>query len=507
MKKHFVTLSIVLVMLSAIWSDFNVKIWTRPDRVIQWDVIDYYGYLPAAFIYHDITLRFRDHYSGDKKFIFWAKKTANGKSVFKMTMGVSVMLSPFFFAANAVAGHLGYNTGGYSLPYRFAIVMAGLFYLALGLFFLSRVLRRHFSETVTAIVVLSLGLGTNLFWYSTFEPGMSHVYTFFLASVFIYLTILWHRHQTVSRAILLGLIVGLLTLIRPVNALFVLFFIFYGIRNLQEFKNKALLFWHKRQHMVLMIIFGFLVLLPQFVYWKTVTGHWMYYSYGKEGFFFLHPQIIPVLFSFRKGWFVYTPVMIFAVAGIYFLYKRHTRFFLPVLLLLVVYLYVVSSWWCWWYGGSLGQRELIDIYPFMALPLAALLTQVGKLKKPVKYLAGTLVAFSVLMGAFYNIQYHYGAIHWDAMTQAAWFDSFGRVHPSPRFKHLIVPPDYGRALEGRPEKAASKIRKTEMLQKIIVRIKSDENWMKVIREKARQKNIPVDSMLFLDARYVLEHEK
>ncbi len=506
MKKYFVALSIALVMVTAIWSDFNVKIWKTPGRIIQWDVIDYYGYLPAAFIYHDISLKFKDHYTGDKKFVFWAKKTATGKYVFKMTMGVSVMLSPFFFIANALAGHLGYNTGGYSTPYRFALVMAALFYLLLGLIFLARVLRFYFSETITALTVLAIGLGTNLFWYSTFEPGMSHVYSFFLVSVFLYLTILWHRRSTIMRTIFIGLVIGLLTLIRPVNVLIALFFIFYDVKNLQGLKEKGLLFWQKRLQVLFIVLLGFLVLLPQFIYWKTVTGHWVYYSYGKEGFFFLHPQIINVLFSFRKGWFVYTPVMFFAVIGIYFLFKNYKQFFLPVFLLLIVYLYVVSSWWCWWYGGSLGQRELIDIYPVMALPLAAIISWVSSRKAWLNYSFGLLLLFSVLLGAFANVQYYYGSIHGDSMTRQAYFNSFGRVHPSPRFYKLIKAPDYDRAILGLPETSVI-VPKKESVASVIQKIKQDKKWFKLVKQKARKRNIPLDSMLKLDARYVLERDK
>ena len=451
MKKYFVALSFALVMVTAIWSDFNVKIWKTPGRVIQWDVIDYYGYLPAAFIYHDISLKFKDHYTGDKKFIFWAKKTATGKYIFKMTMGVSVMLSPFFFIANTLAGHLGYNTGGYSTPYRFAIVMAALFYLLLGLVFLSRVLRVYFSKTVTALTILAIGLGTNLFWYSTFEPGMSHVYSFFLASAFIWLTIRWYRKITLWRSVLLGLVIGLITLIRPVNVLMALFFIFYDVRQFGDIKKRLHYFLENYRQLLLMAFFGFLMVLPQLIYWKSVSGQWFYYSYGKEGFFFLYPQIINVLFSFRKGWFVYTPVMFFAVIGTYFLFKNYKQFFLPVFLLFIVYLYVVSSWWCWWYGGSLGQRELIDIYPFMAVPLAAFLQWLVSQRLLIKNFVGMLLLASVLLGAFYNVQYYYGAIHWDAMSKKAYFDSFGRVHPSSRFNQLLVHPDYERAIQGLPE--------------------------------------------------------
>ncbi len=506
MKKYFVVLSIALVLAAATYSDFNVKIWKNPTRVIQWDVIDYYGYLPAVFIYHDISLKFKDHYNGKKHFVFWAKKTATGSYVFKMTMGLSVMYAPFFFVANEVAGPLGYNTGGYSVPYRFALVMAALFYLAIGLVFLARVLRFYFSETVTALTLLAIGLGTNLFWYSTFEPGMSHVYTFALVSVFIYLTILWLRRSTLLRAVLLGLVVGLLTLIRPVNILIVLFFLFYDVKSGQDFKNRYLLYRHKFPHLILMMVFGFLMLLPQLLYWKTVTGQWLYYSYGKEGFFFLHPQIINVLFSFRKGWFVYTPVMTFAVAGIYFLFKKYKQLFIAVLILLIFYLYVVSSWWSWWYGGSLGQRELIDIYPVMAFPLAATMSWIISRKAGLAYPAALLLMFSVLLGAFYNVQYYYGSIHWDSMTRQAYFDSFGRVHPSPRFYKLIKVPDYKDALLGLPEISVKKSEK-ESIEAVIQRIKKDEKWYQMVKEKAKNRNIPLDSMLILDAKYTLKHEK
>jgi len=506
MKKYFVALSITLVLAAATYSDFNVKIWKIPGRVIQWDVIDYYGYLPAVFIYHDISLKFKDHYTGKKHFVFWAKKTPKGSYVFKMTMGLSVMYSPFFFVANTVAGHLGYNKGGYSAPYQFAIVMAALFYLTMGLVFLAKVLRIYFSETVIALTILSIGLGTNLFWYSTFEPGMSHVYTFALVSVFLYLTILWHRRSTMLRAILLGLVIGMLTLIRPVNILIAIFFIFYDVKSGQDFKNKWLRYWHKFPHLILIVVFAFLILFPQLLYWKTVTGSWLYYSYGKEGFFFLHPQIINVLFGFRKGWFVYTPVMIFAVAGIYFLLKKNKQLFLPVFLLLLVYLYVVSSWWSWWYGGSLGQRELIDIYPIMAFPLAAIVSWIASRKARLAYPVALLVLASVLLGAFYNVQYYYGAIHWDSMTQAAWFDSFGRVHPSPRFDKLIKTPDYKNALLGLPERTVEKTEK-KPVETIIQKIKNDKKWHQLVKEKAMKRNIPLDSMLILDAKYIQEHEK
>lgn len=506
MKKHFISLSIGIVLLAVIVTDFNTKIYKKPGRVIQWDVIDYYGYLPAVFIYHDITLQFQDDYKGEHHFVFWAKKTSTGKYVFKMTMGLSFLYAPFFLVANQVAAHYGYDPGGYSAPYKLALVLAALFYLALGLIFLARVLRFLFSKRVTGFTIVALGLGTNLFWYSSLEPGMAHVYDFALVSVFLYLAIIWYQKINILRSVLLGLVIGLLALIRPVNVLFVIFFLFYGIQNKKDLKKRWILYREKFLYLIMIGFFAFLVLIPQLIYWKVVTGNWIYYSYGDQGFFFLHPHLMDVLFSFRKGWFVFTPVMAFAVFGIYILFRQYKAFFMPVLLLLMLYLYVASSWWCWWYGGSLGQRELIDIYPVMALPLAGIINRIRVITTKLNYLIGLFLVSSVILGLFYNVQYYYGAIHWDSMTRLAYFDSFGRVHPSSRFTKLLRQPDYDRALLGLSERKPENKEK-ETVDNVIKRIKSDKNWYQLVKEKAAKRNIPVDSMLKLDASYVIDHDK
>lgn len=46
----------------------------------------------------------------------------------------------------------------------------------------------------------------------------------------------------------------------------------------------------------------------------------------------------------------------------------------------------------------------------------------------------------------------------------------------------------------------------QKIQEIINRIKSDENWLKSVVAKAKDQNIPVDSMLVLDAQWVVENE-
>jgi len=127
------------------------------------------------------------------------------------------------------------------------------------------------------------------------------------------------------------------------------------------------------------------------------------------------------------------------------------------------------------------------------------------MNKTAKRMMYLVLTASILLGVFYNVQYYYGAIHWDSMTRKAYFDSFGRVRPSAHFNQYLQTPDYDDALLGRPEKLKS-LHKKETLQQIIERIKSDPKWYDLVKEKAQKRKISVDSMLKLDARYVLKNE-
>ena len=65
---------IFLLMLISSYTIFNMKHWKIEDRVIAWDVIDYYGYLPATFIYGDVTLENPNENFKKYEHIFWFHK-------------------------------------------------------------------------------------------------------------------------------------------------------------------------------------------------------------------------------------------------------------------------------------------------------------------------------------------------------------------------------------------------------------------------------------------------
>ena len=434
-------LAVFIPVIFAVWHVYNIGSWKIPERVIAWDVISYYSYLPAKFIYHDVSLKFIDKGKPYPEVLFWPNKTSEQQYVIKTSMGMSYLYAPFFFLAHATIGLTDQNPSGFSPHYKYFLVLSGIFFYFAGLLILRKILLRYFKRVITALVLFTMALATNLFYYGSTEATMPHVYLFALTNLFVLITIRWYESPGYGKTILIGILTGLISLIRPINLIIILFFILWDIKTHGDIKKRLIIFGKSFPHFIIIGLITFFLWIPQFIYWKTVTGHWLFFSYIGERFYFLKPQILNGLFSFRKGWLLYTPVMIFALAGIPVLWHRRKEFFWPVLILLVLHIYFIYSWWCWWYGGSLGSRPMIDIYGPLAIAMAAFLEWTLERKRWVRYAILSIALFMCFKGGLLNIQYYYGTIHWEGMTSKAYFKSFFRIKYYPEINDLIKVPD------------------------------------------------------------------
>ena len=459
-KSHLSSISIFLIVGITIIMTFDFGVWKTERGVIQSDVQGYYAYLPATFIFHDLqfTYMWDEENKDDIWGKIWFRETPEKQRLIQYTTGLSICYSPFFFLAHKLAPSLGYTDNGYTLPYELAIQFASIFYLFLALLFLRKLLKKYFSEPVTAITMLIVVLGTNLLYYASREGPMSHLYSFTFITLFVWFLSEWIEKKRWRDAILLGLATGMVILIRPSNIFVVLLFGLWGITSLKDIKER-MIFLLKHWYVVAVMIFcALLVWSPQFLYWHSVTGHWFYNSYSGEGtFFWGDPQIGKILFSYRKGWLLYTPLMAFSFLGLPILYKHKRELFWPVTVVLGLAVYILSAWCFWWYGGSYGSRSFIDFYGLFALPIAAVVQFVFKKK-------GTTIAALAICGVliyhnYFQIQqYRTSAVHYVAMTKAAYWDSFGRKNPSKELKDLLEYPDYT-AVRARVAEKESKKRK------------------------------------------------
>ncbi|HBG70363.1 MAG: hypothetical protein A2W93_15755 [Bacteroidetes bacterium GWF2_43_63] len=445
------------VIIFTIAAAMGFKFWTTAwqKRVIENDVISYYAYLPATFIHHDISLDFMNDTSQNYSDRFWPVKLDNGNYVIKTTMGMSILYSPFFFAAHGFELASGGKADGYSSAYRSAISFAAIVFLLLGLIMTRKLLRQYFSPLITGLCLLLIVFATNLFYYSTLEPGMSHVYNFALIALFLYVNDRWLKKPDLGNTVLIGLIYGIITLVRPPNGLIILFPFLWNILSWSDFKTRIQLFIRIWPKLLIIALCGLVVWAPQLLYWKMQSGSFFINSYD-EKFYFGNFHFAEALFGFRKGWYIYSPIMLLATTGIFFMRKELRSLQLSVLAFLLVFMYIAFSWWCWWYGGGYGIRAMIDIFALMAIPLAAIISYFFRQGKALKWICIAACLVFIAHGYFQTLQYRYGAIHWDSMTKKSYLFSFGHLHPQPAYWLLLQQPDYENAIKGLPERIPEK---------------------------------------------------
>jgi hypothetical protein len=415
-------------LVAAAWVTFNTRRWNHRE-ILQWDTDGYYLYLPAALIHGDaLHLGFLDSippgaFPKDYRFgqgAFPVERT--GRYSNKYTMGVAVFELPFFLVAHAWCSVLSpAEADGYSPPYHFAIALASAFWPWLGLLVLMRFLRRYVSDKHAAIALLALGLGTNLFFYSSFAGGMSHPFLFFLCALLIERTDRWYTSPSLLRALMLGACIGMATLTRPTCMLFALIPLCW---RMQENGPRIL-----RQHMPQLFAAAcaaVICLLPQLAYWKVTTGSFLFYSYGEETFDFAHPHVLEGLFGFRKGWFVYTPLALLGIIAVPLLLgdDRFRSYPLMLLRFLAPFVYITFSWDPWWYGGGFGSRPMIDTLPLLALPLAMLVRRAHTRNAASKAALFTLLAGAIALNLFQQWQYQRGIIDCCEMTMERWRQVF-----------------------------------------------------------------------------------
>lgn len=438
---------ISMIVLSMVYK-FSTNGWNK--RVLESDVLSYYSYLTSTVIYNDITLSFLDDGEENYSKYFWAKKNNNGKYIIKTTMGMAIIYSPFFFIAHGIEKISGQEANGYSATYKTIISFGALFYLIIGLIIIKKLLQKIFSPLITTITLVLLYFGTNLYYYATIEPGIPHTYDFTLIALFIYLTSKWLNSFKFKHSILLGLLIGIIVLVRPINILIVIILLFWGVKKRADFIARIHNFLKNWPAILIIIICALIVWIPQLLYWKMQSGQYFYNSYN-EFFFFKNFHFHEALFGFRKGWFIYTPIMFIATIGLFFGMKKLQKQKLSLYIFLPIFVYFTFSWWCWWYGGGFGARTMIDVYAFMAFPLAGLTDRFLIKKKILKISFLSIILLLVLLNLFQSYQYKSLAIHWDSMTKEAYLYSFFKSEPPDNFEDFLSEPDYERAIQGIPE--------------------------------------------------------
>jgi hypothetical protein len=284
--------------------------------------------------------------------------------------GVTLSILPFFAVAHLVANLTGFETDGYSAPYLIAILISSLVCLIIGLWFLHRVLTLWYPDYMATLAVLCIAFGSNLFYFFNIAPGSAHIVAFMLTSIFIYFTIQWHQDRDVRTSLILALTAGALALVRvPALWVFVFFFL-YEVKGWRSFFYKMKLY---RQHagklfVIAAVTFLMWFMVPVLCAWCSGTP--LFEGCYPKGF----PAITPTILGFRPGLLIYSPVLLFSLAGFFSLVGYMKKFLLPCLATVVLYMITAVILWTN-QSAHIGYRTVIDMYPVLAMPFCALLSK------------------------------------------------------------------------------------------------------------------------------------
>ena len=328
---------------------------------------------------------------------------------------------PFTLAAHQLAPLLGYLSDGYSKPYILAVSIAGVFYATVGLWFLMLILAEWGIDRRWQYWVAGLmAFGSHLFVYALPEPGMSHVYSFAFMSLFYWAVLRLSKHENRNYLLWAGLSFGMLLLIRPVNVLAILLVPFL-LGSWQKIAGLWRYLLQRPIWLVFCLLAGLSLPFLQALVYYSQTGYWLHYSYPGEGFNFTRPAFWKILFSYRKGLFLYTPILLIALVGLSYMstFRRVTGIIFFLLLT-----YVFSSWSNWWYGGGFSSRPYVEYIPFFGICLGVFLQKcIGRWRK---FLLILLVALGVIC-QIQIYQYRYYQIHYSEMTKEKYWDVFLRI--------------------------------------------------------------------------------
>jgi len=445
-------LALIFCSLFLFYSPFLTKRWNRGGAaaVICWDTYGYYLYLPSLF-YDDLGKLNKYDYiqttyhpgsdTKDQAFI----QPNTGKYVMNYSSGQAIIELPAFAIGHVWAKAAGYKADGFTLPYQVAITFWCVLVACFGLWTIRRLMLRYFDDWLVALVLAVLCLATNFYNFVSFSV-MTHAYLFTLYALVLYLTDSFYRYEKrrMLYAIVIGLLSGLATITRPTEIICVLIPLLWGIGEKDSLVDRLSFLWSNKKYVFGYGIAAFIIALPQLLYWKVYAGHWLFFSYHGDDktFSFLHPHVLNVLFSYQKGWFTYTPVMILSVLGFYQLYKNYRSLFWCIASFTILNIYLVSAWDCWWYGGSFSMRAVIQSYALLVFPLAAFLEDILK-RKYWRYVIVVVLLFctwlNLLMTYQANGSFKYGIMEGEATTRAYYWRIFGKTEVSLKDKKLMDP--------------------------------------------------------------------
>jgi hypothetical protein len=358
----------------------------KPGALFVSDGFGYYIYLPSVIIDGDLDLTNQiAHQSDQQEHDFYRVNPATGLPGNPFQVGCALLWSPFFLAAHAISrslSALGFNvpTDGFGWIYELTVYCGAFLYGCVGLFYIYRLLKDLWGQSVAGMATFYLALASPLAAYLWFEPDMPHALSMTLiAMLFYYLHRVWATdNRSWAMWAFLGVLVGLIAAVRAPDGLVVLAVVCVAVSFLRgSSPSRSPASWSQalRCGIAFSVAMG-LAFLPQLLVWKTLYGGFVQIPSGTnyEHMNWSQPDVVGYLFSTRRGILLWTPVFIPAVLGAVLGIWKGPPILRYAVLVLLAAIYFNCSVPKWWAGCSFSERRIVDYSVLFALGLGYLLS-------------------------------------------------------------------------------------------------------------------------------------
>jgi len=393
MRQWIVLVSLFIVSLPAV-----------TPRIYSSDEIQYFAYLRSIWFDRDLSFENEYEYFYDRGIAksdgfhetFLERQTDTGRRINFGTIGCSILWSPFYLAGDLVARATGAPVDGFSKPYVAAVAYGSAVYgfLALVLAVLCAA-RLGFNGFVPALAVW---LGTPLFFYMYVAPPFSHACSAFAVALFTYVWLSIRDTWPTRGLIALGAAGALMAMVREQDLFFVfgpaldlaLGFRLWTLGGRSQSPQRPR---RKAQSLLVAAAAGVgafaLVFAPQAAAYIKLNGHIGPHGSVGRKMNWMAPHGLQVLFSPEHGFFVWTPLALIALAGLFALllplesaglpdhrvvsaFRRKKQVGVCLLLMVALQIYVGGSVESWTVAGAFGQRRFIALTTAMVIGLAGL---------------------------------------------------------------------------------------------------------------------------------------
>ena len=454
MKKHLTSSFTILLICIGFISIFRLN--NVSERETSWDVLGYYIHLPATFIYEDALMENREwieKINEEKQLtgtLYQISTNDKGDPIYFFLMGMAIFLLPFFLLGHFSAWVFDYPMDGFSLPYQYSLVLGGIIYTIVGLIFLRKILRHYFPDKLVGLLLFLIVFGTNYIHHLTLKNLETVNILFLLMTVIIWNTIKWHQNFKTKNLVIIGASITLMALVKPSEIMVVFIPLLWGIYSKETlFQKWRMIVIHKKSFFIAILV-CILIGLPQMLYWIVRTGHLFYDSYKNPGvgLDIFSPHLFNSMFSFQKGWFIYTPIMIFGILGFYQLFKKNREISVGLIVYFLIAFYIIISWSEWWYGAGFSNRPLIMTYPILAITMGYFFVYLKQKSKIFKIGITGLILFFVFLNQFQWWQLRNGILEPYRTTKEYYLATFLKTKATPEDKNkLLVYRDFSEEYE------------------------------------------------------------